>query len=66
GLGLTALLAALLLRIEQYGAPLVALLAIASIYLGVVVMLSMKEELTFFFPGTRQSEDDESQGPLLR
>ena len=66
GLGLTALLATVLLRIEQYGPPLVALLAIASIYLGVVVMLSMKEELTFFFPGATQSQDDESSGLELR
>ncbi|MDH4180038.1 MAG: TRAM domain-containing protein [Armatimonadota bacterium] len=66
GLGLTALLATLLLRIEQYGPPLVALLAIASVYLGVVIMLSMKEEITFFFPGARQPQDGEEPGQLLR
>ena len=66
GLGLTALLATVLLRIEEYGPPLVALLAIASIYVGVVIMLSMKEEVTFFFPGSREAPSSEEPGPLLR
>ena len=66
GLGLTALLATVLLRIKEYGPPLVALLAIASIYVGVVIMLSMKEEVTFFFPGSREAVSSEETGPLLR
>ncbi len=66
GLGLTALLATVLLRIKEYGPPLVALLAIASIYVGVVIMLSMKEEVTFFFPGSREAQSSEETGPLLR
>jgi uncharacterized protein YacL len=66
GLGLTALLATVLLRIKEYGPPLVALLAIASIYVGVVIMLSMKEEITFFFPGSREAQSSEETGPLLR
>ena len=66
GLGLTALLATLLLRIPEFGPPLVALIGIASVYLGVVVMLSMKEELTFFFPGTREPAEGEDPAPRLR
>jgi uncharacterized protein YacL len=66
GLGLTALFATLLLRIPEFGPPLVALIGIASVYLGVVVMLSMKEELTFFFPGSAGQEDTEEPAPLLR
>jgi len=66
GLGLTALFATLLLRIPEFGPPLVALIGIASVYLGVVVMLSMKEELTFFFPGSGRQEDTEEPALLLR
>jgi uncharacterized protein YacL len=66
GLGLTALLATLLLRIPEFGPPLVALIGIASVYLGVVVMLSMKEELTFFFPGTGEPVEGEDPAPRLR
>jgi uncharacterized protein YacL len=66
GLGLTALLATLLLRIPEFGPPLVALIGIGSVYLGVVVMLSMKEELTFFFPGTAPAAEGEEPAPLLR
>ena len=55
GLGMTALVATLLWRIEDYGPPLVALIGIASVYLGVAIMLSMKEELNFFFPSTRRA-----------
>jgi uncharacterized protein YacL len=66
GLGLTALLATLLLRIPEFGPPLVALIGIASVYLGVVVMLSMKEELTFFFPGTGEPAEGEDPAPRLR
>ncbi len=66
GLGLTALLATLLLRIPEFGPPLVALIGIASVYLGVVVMLSMKEELTFFFPSTAPAAEGDEPVPLLR
>jgi uncharacterized protein YacL len=49
GLGLTALVGPLLARIPTYGWQLVVLTGIAAIYLGVAVMVSMKEEIGFFF-----------------
>ena len=51
GLGMTALLGMLLIRIEKFGPQLVLLVGILSIYFGVAITLSMKEELYFFFPG---------------
>ena len=51
GLGMTALLGMLLIRIEKFGPQLVLLVGIVSIYFGVAITLSMKEELYFFFPG---------------
>ncbi len=51
GLGITVLVGMLLIRIENFGPQLVLLVAIVSIYFGVAIALSMKEELYFFFPG---------------
>ena len=51
GLGMTVLLGMLLIRIEKFGPQLVLLVGILSIYFGVAITLSMKEELYFFFPG---------------
>jgi len=51
GLGLTALLGTLLVRIPEFGPQLVVLVGILCIYFGVVMTLSMKEELNFFFSG---------------
>ncbi len=65
GLGLTALLGTLLFRIPNLGPPLVALVGIACVYLGVVITLSMKEEVSFFL-GPKESEDATAPGPLLR
>lgn len=51
GLGVTALIGPLVIRIENYGWQLVVLLGIIFIYLSVAITMSMKEELYFFFPG---------------
>lgn len=51
GLGMTALLGMVLIRIEKFGPQLVLLVGILSIYFGVAITLSMKDELYFFFPG---------------
>jgi len=50
GLGMTALLGVLLVRIPEYGAQLTVLVGLICVYLGVFITLSMKEELYFFFP----------------
>jgi uncharacterized protein YacL len=50
GLSVTALLGMLLVRIPNYGAQLTVLVGLISVYLGVFITLSMKEELYFFFP----------------
>lgn len=50
GLGMTALLGVLLMRIPQFGAQLTVLVGMVCVYLGVFITLSMKEELYFFFP----------------
>jgi uncharacterized protein YacL len=50
GLGMTALLGVLLVRIPHFGAQLTVLVGLISVYLGVFITLSMKEELYFFFP----------------
>lgn len=55
GLGMTLLISPLVTPIPTYGRQLVVLVGIVSIYLGVLIMLSMKEELYFFFPGTAAS-----------
>jgi len=57
GLGVTSLLGSMLLNIRPYGPPLVAIIGIASIYLGVVIMLSMKEEMSFFFAQGDQAQE---------
>jgi uncharacterized protein YacL len=51
GLGLTALVGGLVVRIPTYGWQLVVVIGIVAIYLGVAVTMSMKEEMNFFFPG---------------
>jgi hypothetical protein len=58
GLGMTALVGPLLARIPNYGWQLVVLTGFVSIYLGVAITLSMKEELHFFFPGAAQPLSD--------
>jgi uncharacterized protein YacL len=66
GLGVTALLGMLLMKIPNYGPQLVLLVGIVSIYLGVAITLSMKDELSFFFPGqAQQAEAGEDAGPVL-
>lgn len=60
GLGVTSLLGSMLFGIRPYGPPLVGIIGIASVYLGVVIMLSMKEEVSFFFAsGDKQQEEEE-------
>jgi len=67
GLGMTALLGILLIRIPQFGIALVLLIAIVSVYFGVAITLSMKEELYFFFPGlARPAEARENGEPSLQ
>ncbi len=51
GLGMTVLISPLVAPIQPYGRQLVVLLGIIAIYLGVLITMSMKEELHFFFPG---------------
>jgi uncharacterized protein YacL len=66
GLGVTALLGMLLMKIPNYGPQLVLLVGIVSIYLGVAITLSMKDELSFFFPGqAQQAEAGEEAAPAL-
>ena len=50
GLGVTALVGPLLLKSEVLGWPLVVLVGVITIYLGVLITMSMKEEFSFFFP----------------
>jgi len=57
GLGLTSLLGMMLIRVPQFGAPLVLLVGIACVYFGVAITLSMKEELHYFFPGLAARTD---------
>jgi uncharacterized protein YacL len=51
GLGVTALMGTLLIKIPNYGPQLVLLIGIVAVYFGVAITLSMKDELHFFFPG---------------
>ncbi len=55
GLGMTALIGSLLIRIPDFGWQLVVITGLLCIYLAVLIMLSMKEELYFFFPGAAMS-----------
>jgi len=66
GLGITSLLSMMLLKIPRFGAPLVLLVGIVCVYLCVAIMLSMKEELYYFFPGlaNRSLNADEEQATL--
>jgi uncharacterized protein YacL len=67
GLGLTARLGVLLIRIPGFGTQLVVLVGIVSVYLGVFMALSMKEELYFFFPGLAgKPQGKQEQGPALQ
>lgn len=65
GLGMTALLGALLYRIESAGPFLVLLASVPCIYLGVVVAISMKDELHELFrrPSMAPPEEPEDTGP---
>lgn len=63
GLGMTALLGMVLIRIERFGPQLVLLVGILSIYFGVAITLSMKEELYFFFPGSGRPGESEAENP---
>jgi uncharacterized protein YacL len=58
GLAMTALVGPLLARIESYGWQLVVLTGFLSIYFGVAIMVSMKDELHFFFPGAVPATDE--------
>lgn len=51
GLLLTVLLSPILLSIKSIGIGLTVLVAIALVYLGVVTMTSMKDDIRFFLPG---------------
>lgn len=62
GLGITVLLGMLLIRLENFGPPLVLLVGVLAIYFGVAITLSMKEELQFFFPGLGRSAEDMEEG----
>jgi uncharacterized protein YacL len=63
GLGMTALLGMVLIRIEGFGPQLVLLVGILSIYFGVAITLSMKEELYFFFPGSGRPGESAAENP---
>lgn len=64
GLGLTALLGSLLIRIPNFGWQLTLLVGIVCTYLAVLITLSMKEELSFFFPGSRRSAEGSAEPAL--
>jgi len=67
GLGFTVLLGMLLIKVPSVGPQLVALVGILCIYLGVVISLSMKEELHFFLSGSaRLMEGSEEGEPALQ
>ena len=61
GLGLTALLGSLLVRIPRLGWQITLLLGLLCTYLSVYITLSMKEELNFFFPGPAGAEESVEQ-----
>ncbi len=63
GLGMTALLGMLFIRVEKFGSHLVLLVGIVSIYFGVAITLSMKEELYFFFPGSGKPGEAAGEDP---
>lgn len=63
GLGMTSLLGMTLIRIPQFGPPLVLLVGLVCIYLSVAIMLSMKEEMHYFFPGSSPRADSAEQIP---
>jgi uncharacterized protein YacL len=68
GLSVTALLGMLLVRIPNYGAQLTVLVGLISVYMGVFITLSMKEELYFFFPNLagRPGEAPPAGAPKLQ
>lgn len=63
GLGMTSLLGMTLIRIPQFGPPLVLLVGLLCVYLSVAIMLSMKEEMYYFFPGSSPRADSDEQIP---
>jgi uncharacterized protein YacL len=63
GLGMTSLLGMTLIRVPQFGPPLVLLVGLVCIYLSVAIMLSMKEEMHYFFPGSSAKTDSAEQIP---
>ncbi len=70
GLGLTSFIASLLRGIPKFGTPLVLVVGVICVYLCVAIMLSMKEELYFFFPGLAantppEEEEEPKQTPKL-
>jgi len=67
GLGITSLAATMLIRIPRFGAPVVMLVGIVCVYLCVAIMLSMKEELYYFFPGlAARPHPPGEEGPMGR
>jgi len=66
GLAMTVLIGLLVIRIPTYGWQLVVLIGIVAIYLGVLITLSMREELYFFFPGAAASAVAERLAPKLQ
>ena len=67
GLGITSLAATMLIRIPRFGTPVVMLVGIVCVYLCVAIMLSMKEELYYFFPGLAARPDSPGdEGPARR
>jgi uncharacterized protein YacL len=65
GLGMTALLGMMLIRIEGFGPQLVLLVGLLSVYFGVAITLSMKEELYFFFPGSAGPGQSAGEDPAI-
>lgn len=57
GLLLTVLLCPILLSVKGIGVGLTVLVAIALVYLGVVTMTSMKDDIKFFLPGGAQQPE---------
>jgi uncharacterized protein YacL len=65
GLGITYLVGPLLIKVEPIGWQLVVVVGVIAIYFGVLLMMSMKDEFTFFFPGaTPRGESALAQSPL--
>jgi uncharacterized protein YacL len=63
GLGMTSLLGMTLVRVPHFGPPLVLLVGLVCVYLSVAIMLSMKEEMYYFFPGASPRQEPAEQTP---